>query len=333
MATAVFTEEGTVDQDAANKLIDKYQADNAASEQKPEDDSSVKAEEQSGQDDAGEEEDAEGDWVDGLAEDMRELLGSLDLSDEQAREMFEGPEDLERHTNLLDKQLMKIGKNQPGDMQDAALEAQEAAEAKLAKQEQIASRPRGEDGKFVSEDTTGYEPSLSKDYFDDEVVDEFSKLNSSWESRFKSLEQQFMQLQEAAKQGEQNQKASMVYSLGHEDLFGSPDKPLTTAQKVNQKRVLEATEILQAGMKAMGQDAQVTPALMRRALFQEFAEELTTKQRRELSRQARSQGKKKLGGGKGRQKGNPLTPWTGEMTEDPVLISAWKEMQRESGDI
>jgi hypothetical protein len=97
------------------------------------------------------------------------------------------------------------------------------------------------------------------------------------------------------------------------------------------QKLLESLDILRAGLTALGRRATVTPALMRRALNQEFAEKLSTKHRASLTKAIQKQGSRRLGGGKSKPSTLQSKAWSGDPERDPVLLEAYWEAAKEAG--
>jgi hypothetical protein len=270
----------------------------------------------SGEETAAPERGEEQDWVANLPDESRELMESLGLSEEEARE-FSGPEELQRHAALLDRQLLRQGQSQDSGTQEAEETSPPVG--------QEAERPRGEDGRFVKADSP-YEPSLPEDEYDEAFIEEFKNLSGYFEGRLQNLEQQLRASEDRYLAAERQQMDVLVDHLGHDDLFGNSSKSVTAKQRQSRGRLLDTVAILQAGMRSLGSEVAATPALMRRALNQEFADQLAEKQRQGFTRDAISQSAKKLGGG-------PSSFNREGKTEDPLefLRKVHENMEREAG--
>jgi|GEM_PF-6359026 len=331
MSVAELTKsDGTLDYDAASKVIDAEtgaieQEDLAEREGADTETTTKPAEEPSGK---GKEESADTDigddnWV--SREDIRELIDSLGLSEDDARE-FSGPEELERHARFVDRQFMQEGKRlaqqlKPGEEQEAALASQDEAQRRMAAQQRASQQPR-EGGKFAKAEEAGDDdPPLNPEYFDEELV---SKFNRQAE-RIKRLEERIAQ---ADAQQQEAAFHSIADSLGYEDLFGK-GLNRNSDQQQNLAKLLEATDVLIAGMASKGKAASLSPALVRRALNQEFADLLSTKNRRSYSERMLKQSGRKLGSGGQRVATGEQRPWNGPPEKDPALHQAYREMEKD----
>jgi hypothetical protein len=232
---------------------------------------------------------------------------------------------LQRHANLIDKQILRMGDRlRPGQEQEAVLKAQDEAEEA---QEKTTKQARDEHGRFTSE----YKTDITEDEYDEAIVKEFRKIAGHFEGRLKSLEGMLQQSEQRAREAEQQQYDTLIDSLGHEDLFGSSERARTSEQRNNRTKLLQTLDVLRAGYAAMGRDVAVTPTLVKRALNQEFSEKLTEKQRRDFTRKVQEQSKRKLVGAGQRASTNENARWKGDPIKDPVLLEAYESIMREAG--
>ena len=331
--------DGTLDYDAASKVIDaetgaieqedlaEREGADAETTTKPAEEPSGKGKEESADTDIGDD-----NWV--SREDIRELIDSLGLSENDARE-FSGPEELERHARFVDRQFMQEGKRlaqqlKPGEEQEAALASQDEAQRRMAAQQRASQQPR-EGGKFAKAEEAGDDdPPLNPEYFDEELV---SKFNRQAE-RIKRLEERIAQADSQQREASHRQMVSafdsIVDTLGHEDVFGKSDGlDRDSDHWKNRAKLWEAASVLVAGMASKGKAASLSPALVRRALNQEFADLLSTKNRRSYSERMLKQSGRKLGSGGQRVATGEHRPWNGPPEKDPALHQAYREMEKD----
>ncbi len=310
--------------EADKQAFDEFDAENTPVGDAPAEETPVVDDEKSvdsNDEGAADEEQLEGeeeDWV--TSDDNRELLESMNLSDDEARK-FTGPEELERHQMLLDKRFRDAGKQ--AEEQETALEAQEAAQDKLDAKERASERERDEDGRFTSKDGD-YKPELDENVFDEEVIGEFERLGKHYEERIARLETRY---RDAEDRQVNAQFDSVLESLGNEELFGTNEAPNVE----NRVRVREAFDTIALGMKAQGKSADITPTLLRRAQNLEFADELNKQDRDSFRRTLKGQAQRTLGGGGQRTKPDREKPWTGEAVDDPALKDAYERLEKENG--
>jgi len=317
MAKSLENEDGTLNKGAVEELLDDYEKTlpSAAAEEEKADAAEPDATE-AGEGDAVVEGDSDEDWTAALSADLRELVESLEISEEELRDLS-GPEELERHAKLHDKHIMRLGRTKPEEDEGES-------------EEEPSPKPRDKNGRFVKADEV-YEPSLSADEYDEAVVGEFKKVASHFGERIGRLEEMLQASEERAVAAERQQHDTLIDSLGHEDLFGNVDAPRSADQATNRQKLLESLDILRAGLTALGRRATVTPALMRRALNQEFAEKLSTKHRASLTKAIQKQGSRRLGGGKSKPSTLQSKAWSGDPERDPVLLEAYWEAAKEAG--
>jgi hypothetical protein len=267
------------------------------------------------------------DWVEQLSPEHQELATMLGLDADQLRELS-GPEELERHAKLFDQVLYRSAKEGVPEPEGTDTQ-QPPAESES---------PRGKDGRFLptKSETTGYEPSLSTDEYDEGLIQEFAKLSDTLSRRFDArvaeLESQLAESRQQAVESQQQQLQTLVDTLGHDDLFGKTDGTRTKSQLANRDKLLTAAQVLRSGARSLGQEVAWTPTLLKRALQLEFSEQLTAQRQQQWAKGIQQQGKKKLGHSGKRVGLNDQAPWTGDPSHDPVLKQAFYSMLQDSGD-
>lgn len=334
----ITEEDGTLDAGAAEKALDEKALDDFEAANPPEetgdetktetkDETSVAGDDKSagGDDEAvvDTKVESEEDWV--TNSDYRELLESMSISEDDARKLS-GPEELERLATHVDKRFLKEG--QKVAEQETALDAQDAAQKKADAQERAAQRERDKGGKFKSEDTDGYKPDLDENEFDEKVIGEFGRLNEHHQRRYEQQEERIAKLEANHREAADRQTDSMfdtiVDSLDNKELFGTSEAPNAKARG----QLRTALDTLSAGMKALGTPVDMTPALVKRALNLEFADELNKQHRAAFTRKVQNQSQRKLGGGGQRTKSAGDEAWTGEPEDDPVLKEAYDRLEK-----
>ena len=341
----LIKEDGTLDEKAAEKILGQHEKDNPpdpadengeagkgkeedkpgekpgdekpGDEKEPEDEETIPDETDTGGDDDDDE------WR--TTEDAAEILESLGLTEDDIED-FSELEEWQRHADLVDKQGLiagKAAKDKPGDEREAALKAERADREKAA-------RERDANGRLKSEEKA-YKPGLDPDIQDHDVIEEFTKLGSHTEERFQRFEAELKEFraEQVSFRKEQAEAAfgAMVDTLKETKLLGTSKVPKQRAMD----RLQDAVEVLQAGLAAKGRSAALTPALVKRALQLEFADELKKQDRRSLHETIRKQSKKKLGGGGRGSRSGRQAEWKGAPEDDPVLHAAFKEIVKEGG--
>ena len=131
-------------------------------------------------------------------------ISESDLSD------FASREELDKALRLLDKTALEAGRK-------ATVESESSStrndKGQFVKKEEAKSESSTE----VAPKSGRYEIALSSDVYDDEIVNEFTRMRDHYESRLEQLESHFMQV---SANEEERKFDSYVDSLGHSDLFG-----------------------------------------------------------------------------------------------------------------
>lgn len=231
-------------------------------------------------------------------------IDESDLSD------FASREDLERVLRLLDKTAIQSGRK--------------------ALAEEADKKPRGEDGKFVKKEehetdesneepqkTGRYEVSLNKDLYDEEIIDEFSRMRDHYEARLESMESRFTEVNAMA---EEQKFDGYVDSLGHTDLFGKTgsesDKELERRRDLN-----VAVKAQLIGLERLGRPTELTDQVVARVANMVFAEELNKKRLKQQTNKISKQSQLRLGGSPTK----PLSPRDDPREEADRL---YKELER-----
>lgn len=332
----ITKDDGTLDDDAVNSMIDEYdrkQLENTIGEgddskqSDPPKDEHDGADDDSGADDAAAEDSGDDDahWTANIEGDLRELIESLGLSDEEVRQ-FDGPEELHRYAMLLDKHLSKLGK----DRQGGERRNTEGGNSEGSQDRDVSGESgKSDDSHGQSEDgEQGYKPQLSEEEYDQVVIDEFQHLANHFNGRIQQLEEQLQVAHARSMEAEAAQREQLIDSLDQPELFGSPDSR-TSEQQENLQKLSDAFEVLRAGKAALGESIVPNRAWFQRALQLEFADQLQLQHRQKFNRAARQQSKRTLGGGGNRAARGKNAEWTGDPTRDPELISYYKQLESE----
>jgi hypothetical protein len=293
---------------------DKDSADDAATEDK------------SGEDQPN---DAEPDWLD---DDLKGVVSALGISDQQIAG-FQSREELDRALSLLDQAAMNAGKAQAAG--DKAVQEETPTE-ETGKAESKA-QTRAPDGKFVKKTEpiqSDYKVQLDPESYDAEVVKEFENLRDHYEGRLVAVQQEVAQRlsrleqadQDRAAQAEQQQFDSIVDSIGQSDLFGETGKE-TKDQLANRRKLFDAHQVYQTGLRALGREGQTDRAFVERAFRMEFADVLNNQQRKRITERVKSQSSRRLGIGSVASRDKPFD---GPIEDDPELHRAFKKMSQES---
>ena len=225
-------------------------------------------------------------WLD---DDLKAEIAAYGLSEDELAD-FSSREELERAMRLFDK---------------TALEAGRKAQAEGEK-----SPKRGEDGRFQKGETeeaepvkseTGYQIQLDRDLYDEDLVNELTRMRDHYESRVSALE---------ARQAENDAKAEvllfdgLVDQMGHADLFGTSGKE-TAKQLERRQSLYDAAKAHVLGMKVMGRDVELDQSLVQRVARMAFAEDFSKKDLKAATRKISKQSNGRMGGGQTRPSDPP----------------------------
>lgn len=315
----LVNEDGTLDEGAAGQAIDaimKQDLDEIAESKKVDNDTPADDDQIPSEDDSDRVVD---DWV--SSEDIQELVASLGYSDDVMSE-FESPEEFERHVRLMDKELKRI---RPGDEQVHALEADEISRQKSEKNEQVKWQHR-ENGKFAKE--TEELPQL-----DDTYEDDLREVVTARDRRLEELTAKISELEGKLDGTQQNALLhdfdAIVDELDMPELLGNSEE-LTVNERQNRARLWDEYKEMFNRLELKGErvtDKKVNRGIVLRALHLEFADEVKQQLRRNLTKKAKKQSAKIIGGKPSRS----TKKYTGPVEKHPELLKAFEQMSAENG--
>lgn len=313
----LINEDGVLDEKAAGEMIDEKMkqmndelAEVAAVENDtlpPTDDNPVKEDTTADDDDSGGDE-----WS---SEDMQELIESLGYSEEDMSE-FSSTDEFKTHVRLMDRELKRT---RPGDEQERALEADEISRQKAERSDQVDKQYR-ENGKFAK--APEELPKLDPDEFDERLIE----VLEARDAKIAELEEKLNGTsQNAILQDFDN----LVDGLGYDELFGNSED-LKPSDRKQRARLFEEYKEMYNHLEAKGKPVagkKANRAIVLRALNLEFADELKTKNRRDLTKKAKRQASRITGSARRLSE----KKYDGPVEKDPSLLQAFKEMEAENG--
>lgn len=252
-----------------------------------------------------EKEDDGRDWLD---DDLKGEVAAYGIEESELAD-FASREELERALRLLDKRALESGRKAL--LPDA--EKPDEVETRNEKG-QFKKKPEPE-AKPVREGQ--YEIALSKEVYDEALVDEFTKLRDHYETRLEALESRF---HEADARAEEKHFDNLVDSLGHADLFGKSDGE--DAKQLQRRKDLHvAVKAQMLGLAQLGRPTDLSELLVSRVARMVFADDLSKKELKNHTRKITRQSNSRQGGGATR----PQDP-----REDPrdAADRLYKEMER-----
>jgi len=245
------------------------------------------------------------DWLD---DDLKGEVAAYGIEESELAD-FASREELERALRLLDKRALESGRKAL-----AETDKPEEGESDRNEKGQFKKKPEPE-AKPVREGQ--YEIALSKDVYDEALVDEFTKLRDHYETRLEALESRF---HEADARAEEKHFDSLVDSLGHTDLFGKSDGE--DAKQLQRRKDLHvAVKAQMLGLAQLGRPTDLSELLVSRVARMVFADDLSKKELKNHTRKITRQSNGRQGGGVTR----PQDP-----REDPrdAADRLYKEMER-----
>lgn len=196
---------------------------------------------------------------------------------------FASREELDRALRLFDKTALEAGRK--------------------ALAESDGDTTRNDKGQFVKKEATKaaeqapkksgrFEVTLSKEEYDDAIVDHITGMRDHYESRLEALESHF---EEASASAEEQRFDSFVDSLGHTDLFGTTGKE--SDKELERRRDLNvAVKAQLIGLEKLGRPAEMSQQLISRVANMTFGEELGKKRLKQQTAKISKQSQLRQGG-------------------------------------
>lgn len=241
---------------------------------KPVGDTSVETDSDSA-DTAEDGEDSGQEWLD---DDLKAELATYGINEKELGD-FASREDLERAMRLFDKTALEAGRKAMAEGETPT------RDDKGRFQKKDEPEPEPKEGQ--------YEIQLDKDIYDEDLVNELTRMRDHYETRLGALEQRLAQ--QDAKADEQLFDG-IVDTLGHGDLFGTTGKE--NAKQLQRRQDLHvAVKAQQIGLKVMGRDVDLDKSLVDRVVRMVFAEDIGKKELKARTSKVFKQHNSKMGGG------------------------------------
>jgi hypothetical protein len=258
------------------------------------------AETDSGSDDTAEGESTEGEktgsddqsnWLD---DDLKAEVAAYGIDEKELAD-FTSREELERALRFFDRSAMEAGRKALAEGEDENAGNARDEQGRFKKQDVDEEEPEGKDGQ--------YEIGLDKDVYDEDVVNEFTRMRDHYDSRLEALESR---LYEADARAEEQLFDSIVDALGHTDLFGKAGKE--SAKQLQHRQDLHiAVKAQQIGLQSLGRPTDLDESLVGRVTRMVFAEDLGKKDLISKTRKISKQADKRQGGSATRATDPPET--------------------------
>ena len=207
-------------------------------------------------------------------------IDESDLSD------FASREELDRALRILDKKALEAGRKELADNENGVSRNEKGQFSKKESAEQ------DDQAAPAVNNSSKYEVTLSKELYDDEIVDEFTRLRDHYESRLERLEAYYEQNQVRM---EEQQFDSYVDSLGYSDLFG---KTGSESPEELQRRddLFVAVKAQMLGLERLGRPAELNDKLVSRVASMVFSDEINKKRLKQQTQKISRQSQLRLGG-------------------------------------
>lgn len=218
-------------------------------------------------------EDKSEDWLD---DELKAEAAAYGIDEKELAD-FTSRDEFERALRFFDRKALEAGRKAERD----------------EKGRFTAKTEEPKEGEPKSEDTKGrYEITLSKDIYDDGLVDELTKLRDHYETRLAVLETRFAESDAMARQ---QQFDAAVDAMGHADLFGKTGSEDAKELKRRQD-LFQETDAMVTGILSQGRQVGSYETVVRRVARMVFAEELGKKDLKAKTRQIAKQSNNRLGG-------------------------------------
>lgn len=233
---------------------------------------------------------ADSDWREGaLAETSAYGIGEDELAE------FSSREELDKALKLFDRKVMDNERQKVLEELNGGKQQEQPAQGKSKKGSDSDNEPPS-DGR--------YEIKLDKDVYDEELVDELTRMRDYYESRVDALEQRF---QEADAIAQEQQFDRTVDDLEFSNLFGKTGEE-SEAELATRKELYERVQVEQLVLSRLGRKAGDYKALVHRVARSLFPDEYDKKLLKNHTRRISRQSGKRQGGGVTRPTEPPEDP-------------------------
>lgn len=218
-----------------------------------------------------------------LTDDVKAEAAAYGIEESELAD-FASREELDRALRLFDKNALEAGRKamEKSEEGQARNEKGQFVKKEEAKAESPAEASRG-DGR--------YEVLLDKDLYDEEIIDELTRMRDYYESRFEALESHFA---EASAKEEEYRFDNAIDKLEMPKLFGVTGKESSEELKRRQD-VMAQARVLQAGYRSFGRDVDIA-SIVARAAPMVFASEFDKHKLKQKTNKISKQSQMRQGG-------------------------------------
>lgn len=233
-------------------------------------------------------EESSAEWLD---EDLKAEVAAYGIEESELAD-FASREEIERAMRIFDKSALAAGRKALAESETGRNE-----KGQFLKKAEPKAVPKAEE---KSESTDGkYEPKLDKAVYDEEIVNEFTRMRDHYESRREELETRFKALEdrfiESDAKAEEQQFDSAIDKLDMPKLFGITGKE-TPAELKKREEVMAQAKVLQAGYRTFGRNVEMG-SLVSRAAPMVFSSEFDKHNLKNRTRKISKQSNGRQGGG------------------------------------
>lgn len=237
-------------------------------------------------------------WLD---DDLKAEVAAYGIGEDELAD-YSTREELDRALRLFDKAALNAGRKAMADGEESTDTGRDDKGRFKAKAETERTPRLADHGFPASAEKTanGYVVKLDKSVYDDQIVDEFTRLRDHYEQerakhdeRLAALESRFIEVEAKA---EEQRFDSLIDALGHTDLFGKTDNE-NDKQLQRRKDLHVAVKAQMLGLKQLGRPTEMSESLINRVARMVFAEELGKKDIKSRTAKITKQSNGRQGGG------------------------------------
>jgi hypothetical protein len=222
-------------------------------------------------------------WLD---DDVKAEAAAYGIDESDLSE-FASREELDKVLRLFDKKALDAGRKALAESEEAKTRNEKG---QFVKKED--GKEEAEESKPAKQSGDRYEVTLSKDLYDDEIVNEFSRMRDHYESRLERLESFIAQEQTRS---EENRFDTLVDSLGHSELFGKTGNE-SPKELERRKDLLVAVKAQMIGLERLGRPTDMNDQLISRVANMVYADELGKKRLKQQTQKISKQNQLRQGG-------------------------------------
>lgn len=220
-------------------------------------------------------------WID---DDVKAEAAAYGIEESEISE-FTSREELNRALRLLDKTTFDSSRKS---LVESDADKSRNDKGQFVKQEEA----KANDSAEATPKSGRYEISLSKDEYDDGLVDEITKMRDHYESRFEALE---LHVKEVQHKAAEERFDSLVDSLGLPELFGKTGHE-SLKDREHRNALADEVAARMEVLQRLGRSAEMSEALVRIAARTVFPDEHDKKLLKQHTQKISRQSNGRMGG-------------------------------------